>query len=247
MALGRYESAQCRGRLIKLFQFAPVWGLRNASPFCMKVETYLRMTGLPYETIHTLNLTKAPRGKLPYIEDRGRTLGDSGLIVEYLKSTYGDSLDQNLSPLERAQALALQRLIEEHLYWCGIYDRWAVDAHWALTKPAFFGSLPPLWRQIVPELARKTLLRQLHGQGMGRYSEQEIYAVGQKNLTALSDFLADKPFFLGESPTSLDAIAHAFLANILWAPIESSMKAHAQSLANLEPYCRRMQVRYFYD
>jgi hypothetical protein len=26
--------------MIKLYQFNPVWGLPNASPFCMKLETY---------------------------------------------------------------------------------------------------------------------------------------------------------------------------------------------------------------
>lgn len=32
--------------MIKLHQLAPAFGLPNASPFCMKVETYLRMAGL---------------------------------------------------------------------------------------------------------------------------------------------------------------------------------------------------------
>lgn len=29
--------------MIQLQQFAPAFGLPNASPFCMKLETYLRM------------------------------------------------------------------------------------------------------------------------------------------------------------------------------------------------------------
>ena len=33
--------------MIKLFQFPPAFGLPNASPFCMKLETWLRMAGLP--------------------------------------------------------------------------------------------------------------------------------------------------------------------------------------------------------
>jgi hypothetical protein len=39
--------------LITLHQFAPAFGLPNASPFCMKLETYLRMAGLPCETAVT--------------------------------------------------------------------------------------------------------------------------------------------------------------------------------------------------
>ena len=35
--------------MIKLYQFAPAWDVPNLSPFCVKVETYLKMAGLPYE------------------------------------------------------------------------------------------------------------------------------------------------------------------------------------------------------
>ena len=38
--------------MIKLYQFKPAWGLPNPSPFCMKVETYLRMAGLSYGVIN---------------------------------------------------------------------------------------------------------------------------------------------------------------------------------------------------
>jgi len=53
--------------MIKLFQFAPAFGLPNASPFCMKLETYLRMAGLPFELVNSGDVMKAPNHKLPYI------------------------------------------------------------------------------------------------------------------------------------------------------------------------------------
>jgi hypothetical protein len=34
--------------VIRLYQYAPAFGLPNASPFCMKLETYLRMAQLPF-------------------------------------------------------------------------------------------------------------------------------------------------------------------------------------------------------
>jgi hypothetical protein len=57
--------------MIKLHQFAPAFGLPNASPFCMKVETYLRMAGLPYERVNSGDVLRAPKGKLPVIDDDG--------------------------------------------------------------------------------------------------------------------------------------------------------------------------------
>ena len=40
--------------MIKLYQLAPAWDVQNLSPFCLKVETYLRMAGLPYEVAHAI-------------------------------------------------------------------------------------------------------------------------------------------------------------------------------------------------
>ena len=231
--------------MITLHQFPPAWGLPNASPFCMKVETYLRMCNLPYTTVNMLNPAKGPKGKLPYITDGANTVADSGLILDYLKATYGDKLDAGLDIRTRAEAHALRRLMEEHLYWCAVYDRWAVDENWALTKPAFFGSLPPGVRDLVAALARRGQLRALRGHGVGRHTSGEIYALGCADLTALSDFLTDKPFLLGAEPTALDAAAYAFLTNLLWVPIDSPLTRHARSFANFIAYVKRMKQRYY--
>ena len=114
--------------MIKLYQFNPAWGLPNPSPFCMKVETYLRMVGLPYEVINGVLPFKAPKKKLPYIEDGTQVIADSGFILKYLKQTYGDKLDENLSDHEKASAHALSRLFEENLYWVVLYCRWIEES-----------------------------------------------------------------------------------------------------------------------
>lgn len=230
--------------MITLFQFPPVWGLPSASPFCMKLETYLRMAGLRYRIEHA-DVRKAPKHKLPYIDDDGRIVADSGFIVDYLIARYGDPLDAALTPAQRAQALALRRLMEEHLYWALAYARWIPLANWHITKRAYFGFMPWGVRQIVPELIRKKVHRDLHGHGLGRHREAEIYALGCADLSALSDALGSQAYFLGSVPTSVDATAFAWLANVLSVPIESPMKAHAQTLTNLVDYSARMHTRYF--
>jgi glutathione S-transferase len=231
--------------VIKLYQFAPAFGLPNASPFCMKLETYLRMAALPFEAVNSGDVFKAPKRKLPYIDDDGSIVADSSFIIEHLKRRHGDPLDAALTPLERAQATAFQRLFEENLYWAVVHTRWADDAGWAMTRQAFFGSMPPPLRWFVPALARRGLLGELRGQGMGRHGVAEIHAIGCRDIGAVADFLADKDYMLGARPTSLDATAHAFLANVLWAPIDSPIRRHAQARPALEAYCQRMRERYF--
>ena len=80
---------------------------------------------------------------------------------------------------------------------------------------------------------------------MGKHSSAEIYAIGIADLTALSDFLADKPFFFGNEPTSLDASAYGILANILGTPFNSPLKDRAQQLTNIVAYCDRIRDRYY--
>ncbi len=234
--------------MIKLFQFEPAFGLPNASPFCMKLETYLRMAGLPFEipTATLAHLRRAPLGKMPYIEDQGRLLTDSSFIIDDLKLRYGDTLDAWMNQTERATALAFQRLLEENLYWAVVYTRWVEPEGWKLTREAFFGKLPAPLKWIVPPLARRGLIKELHGHGMGRHSREEILAIGRRDITALADFLADKPFFIDARPCSLDACAYAFLANLIWVPLESELKLHAQKYPQLQAYCERMRCRFYH-
>jgi glutathione S-transferase len=234
--------------MIKLYQFEPALGLPNASPFCMKLETYLRMAGLPFEipTATLAQLRRAPLGKMPYIEDQGRLLADSSFIIEDLKSRYGDPLDARMTAPERATALAFQRLLEENLYWAVVYTRWVEPQGWELTREAFFGKLPAPLKWIVPPLARRGLIQELRGHGMGRHSREEILAIGRRDITALADFLDDKAFFMGAVPSSLDACAYAFLANLIWVPLASELKLHAQKYPQLQAYCERMRCRFYH-
>jgi glutathione S-transferase len=232
--------------MIKLYQFAPAWDVPNLSPFCVKVETYLRMAGLPYEVVDAIPL-QGPKGKLPFIEDDGKRIGDSRFIIEYLKQTYGDGVDGHLTPPERAVSNAMQRLIEDDLYWVFVFARWGKrDENWAENRRAIFGRLPPVVRHLVAALARRHMLKQMRGQGMGRHTAAEIYRLGRQDLDALSDHLGEKPWFMGGRPTTLDASAFGILANILWCPIQSPLEEQLHALPNLTAFCERVRERYYH-
>ncbi|MGZ8185068.1 MAG: glutathione S-transferase family protein [Methylobacter sp.] len=231
--------------MITLYQFERTWDIPNLSHFCVKIETYLRMARLPYKVVCTLPL-KAPRGKLPYIEDNGRKISDSLLILDYLQSTYGDSLNAGLSIEEKSITKAFQRLIEEHLYWVSMYTRWNYsEANWQTNKQAIFGGLPSIARDVVAWGYRRRIKSQIRGHGMGLYSPEEVITLGLENINALADFLGDKPYFMGQQPTALDATAFGFLVNTIGCPIESPVKEYALTKKNLNDYCRRMQAEFF--
>jgi glutathione S-transferase len=231
--------------IIVLHQFSRSFGLPSASPFCMKLETYLRMAELPHELVFEDRLDKAPKKKIPYIEHEGQKIGDSNLVIEYLQKKYGDRTDTHLSPADRAVSLAMRRMIDENLYWALVYGRWVDEKNWPITRSVYFGKLPPVVKQILPRVLRKRTIRSMTGHGMAKHTKDEVYEIGCRDIQALSDFLGDKEFFMGDQPTILDAAAHATIANLIKVPMDSPLRTKATELANLVSFSDRMTAKFY--
>jgi len=60
-------------RVLTLYGSAPAYGVCDLSPFVVKVATWCRMAGVPYETAVT-DPRKAPKGKIPYVRDGGAVI-----------------------------------------------------------------------------------------------------------------------------------------------------------------------------
>ena len=224
--------------MIRLHQFPPVFG-RNVSPFTLKLETWLRLARLPYEVVPTRNPGRGPKGKLPFIEDDdGTVLGDSNLIIEHLMRTRGPPrrwpraapacagaraatadrgsplLHRRMEPLGGPRGLA------------GLRAR-VVRVAAATAPPDRRGFRPPAGAR---EPARP---------GLGRHSQTELYAMGRADLEAISLALHERPFFFGERPTTIDAIAYGCLDSLLNVPVETELKRIARVFPTL-PLTARM-------
>jgi len=100
---------------------------------------------------------------------------------------------------------------------------------------------------IIAPIARRGVRRQLKGHGIGLHSQDEIHAIGQHDVSAIADFLGNKPFLMGDEPTEIDAVAYGQLANIMQVPIESPVKDEALERPNLVAYLERVKNRVFGD
>src|SRR5579871_1419632 len=118
---------------ITLYQYKPQMGLPSPSPFCMKLEMYLRMGGFEHTVVTLKGRPTSPTRKAPYIELDGKLLVDSGLIIDHLERGSGHRVDGKLTLAQRAESLALQRLMEDHLYWVIVYGRWVDLDAWTET------------------------------------------------------------------------------------------------------------------
>lgn len=214
-------------------------GTPNPSQFCVKLEAVLRLANVPHEICRETNPATGPKGKLPFIEFEGERIGDSVLILDYLKEKIGLDLDDGLSASERAQSHMNERLVEERLYWVVVYSRW-ID-NWAQTKEAIFGKglIFPL-SYFIPNAARKSIYNTLIGHGLGRHTREEIYRFGARDLAALSALLDDKPFFFGETPRLADATVYSALVNIIGPDITGPLHDAALSYANLVRHTEKM-------
>ena len=221
------------------------WGLVSVSPFCLKLDAFLRLTGIEHEAVTATTPFGGPKGKAPWIEHEGRKIGDSTLIILYLKQRFGVDPNAQLSAEQQGMALAIQRMIEENLYWAMVHDRWNTPENWPVLKATVLGGLPVLPRALLAPFARRGVRKQLLAQGMGNHSAQEIAAIGARDIDALAALLGHKPWFFGDTPTETDCVAYGQLANIHSVAFSSPMQGVIAGHANLVSFIERFTARFY--
>jgi glutathione S-transferase len=232
---------------IVLWQMPSVWGLPNASPFCMKLETWLRMAGIAHVIRTIKGPPKSPSGKVPYVEHPDGSLScDSSVIIEKLTRERGVTLDDFMNDAQRVQSLLIQRLFEDDLYFVILHDRWVDEAGWAITRKAYFERFPWVMRALIVPIIRRQVVAAARGQGVSRFPPNERQRRIIADVRSIASLLGDRDFFLGQ-PSSVDAIAYAFLANGLSAPIPGVLQDELRSNQGLVAYCERMRAAYFAD
>ena len=80
---------------------------------------------------------------------------------------------------------------------------------------------------------------------MGRHAEEVIVQQGIEDLDAVSELLGDKPFLLGDRPSSYDAVLFGFLGVTVYVEGDNPLFRHAAEDARLMRYCERMRQQYF--
>jgi glutathione S-transferase len=237
--------------MITVYKFGPSFGLPDASPFVMKVETYLRITGQKYET-KVGDVRKAPRAQLPYVEVDGKIVPDSTAIVDMLEGERSDKLDARLDDAQRAVGLAFKSMLEEHLYFAVLMMRWATDDGWSVFEPTLremLGAMgiPGLVRGLVANAARRQVVGRTRTQGIGRQPRAQVVGAATRIIDAFAQQLGDGPFFFGDEPTTYDATAYAFVAGILCPAFDNEVLKHARTKNNLVAYEERLKEKYWKD
>jgi glutathione S-transferase len=192
------------------------------------------------------------RGQLPFIELNGRQFGDTNLIMENLIATYHLSIDRSLNSRERAEARLLTVLIEESIFRIVAYQR-SLDLSWMATEKGVIGHFSGIkkfvFQKFIIKKLQKSYKNMVHIQGIGRKTPQEVEEQAKQDLSILSFYLGDKPYFFGDKPTSVDATAFGQLVTLTDTPLASTViKPYMQqSTPNLIEFVNRIKQNYWPD
>lgn len=225
--------------MLTLITYAPAFGQPSASPFCVKAMYLLNMAGIPWQRRDTHDPRRWPKGKLPALQTDAEIIGDSDNIRAYLEEQ-GTDFDAGLTEVQRATSRALIRMVEEHLYFHILMDRWGDNAVWPTIRETYFSAMPRLLRKPITNRIRKDVLKGMNTQGMGRLTAGERLDRAEPDLQAITAHLWQGPFLFGATPTAADASVGPMLAAMAATPEGTALSRRVRGDLILSRYIDRI-------
>jgi glutathione S-transferase len=230
--------------MITLYTFGPYFQQPDGSPFVIKAMILLKMAGLAFVEKRSAPFT-APKGKLPFIDDDGERIADSTFIRFHIQKKYGFDYDAGLTPEQKATGWALEKMLEDHVYWLVLVERWLDDGNFDKGPASFFKAMPAPMRPLVKSLVRGKIRKAAVAQGLFRHNEEERRILARRALESVSVLLGERPFLFGDEPRGADATLGAFALAALSPTFNSAVRDELRKFPSLCSYASRIEQRYF--
>lgn len=242
--------------VVYLYQFARTTSLPSLSPYVLKVETWLRLSGLKYENVDHKFKLYSKKGQLPFVEVNGQQICDSTNIIKELSQKFEKDIDAGLNNEQKTISHAMISMVENHLTF--------VIMAWRAKNPGeMVNGYKINFQQSLGSKIPNAILnfffkinyghrasKKVKAQGIGVHKPDEIVELGKGDLAALSELLADKPFFFGDEPTLLDVVVFATTAQIYFISDDAkyALKEYmVEHCANLVGHVSRIKERCYPD
>jgi len=224
---------------VYLVQFPVSPDVRSISPFSLKVETWLRLKGIPYENIYTLRFGR--KGQIPYIELNGEQIPDSNVIIKRLAQHFNVKPDESFYPEQEALGHTVVRMIENHT--CKGNFLWRYVNMGGEFIPRYFNWLTPRRLAVTKFFFDKSMRLSMYAHGIGRHSTEEINNFVCEDLHAISRLLGDKKYFFGEKLSETDCALFGHLAQFYYVNLSDfPMKNYlVGECPNLVSYIQRIR------
>jgi len=230
--------------MIVLYGGGPNFGLPELSPYVTKTEVQLKMAGLAYRK-ERATPKDSPKGQGPFIDDDGERIADSTFIRAHIERKYGVDLDEGLDSHARAEAWAIERMVENHFGFAVGYTRFLIPENFAKGPAHFVDYAPEAQREQLREELLTRVKANFLASGITRHTADEIEWLGMRSLNALSNLLGDRPYLMGDQATSIDAIGFAMMAGLLTPFFNSELRRRALRIENLCDYVARMMAEFY--
>jgi len=234
--------------VVYLCQFPLCPSVRTISPFSLKLETWLRISGIKYENIFTKQF-HPKTGQIPYIELNGVQIGDSNMIIEMLKEKFNVNIDKDLTGEQLAMSHAATQMVECFTAQTGFHYRYGYhmkEFASFLKLGEYYASekMIKYWSMFQPYGTR---LRNFMS-GLSRHENSVVWELAAKDLSALSTWLGNKEYFHGSEPTTVDCMLFGHLVQFLYIDIGFPQKTYIESKCqNLNNFVTKMKDRYWND
>ncbi|PAV87405.1 hypothetical protein WR25_14211 [Diploscapter pachys] len=205
---------------VYLFQFPRTQHLPNLSPFCLKLESFLRVNKIKHEIRESSKL-RSKYGLLPFIELNGKHYADSQLIDLVLRDHF--KINQFASKHDEGVARAVDRMIDSFTF--GLLMRFKV-----LDNPSEFGNillsvlelptaLSAIASLLVPYYFKSKVTKRVNAI-VGPFSRDEHLMLFRKDMTAIQEILGDKNYLFGDKITSTDCTVFSQIATVYYLPYQ---------------------------
>ncbi|KAE9549538.1 hypothetical protein FO519_007256 [Halicephalobus sp. NKZ332] len=229
--------------VVYLYQFKRAPVAPNLSPYCLKVETFLRAHNIKYEPIMSYTI-RSKYGKLPFIELNGKQIADSDFILHHLLKHF--KINENLTSEQRGIARAVDRMLDQSTVKPLFYFRCMENADNFINPNVSGLPIPGFLAFIARNRYYKSMSHALKVDGVGRMKRDDVITVLRRDLQSLDDILGDKKFLLGVLPTTPDFSMFGQLASTYYLPFRQPVTDLLDDeFPRLRQHIERMRTHYW--
>ena len=102
--------------------------------------------------------------------------------------------------------------------------------------------------KLICRIMQQRVRGQLNGHGIGLHNRDEVFHLANQDIKAVSDYLGEKKFMMGNKASLVDAAVFGIMANFVWADTDSPMHTMIKTnCQNIEKFCIAMKETFWPD
>ncbi|WKX98800.1 hypothetical protein Q1695_014022 [Nippostrongylus brasiliensis] len=232
---------------VYLYQFPRSKTVPSLSPYCLKVETFLKAHNIPYEVV-TTTMGRSKYGLLPFVELNGEHIADSQIILDRLSQHF--NVKPLSSPRDEAMARAVDRMCDNHTsmlqYKFKVVenpsDSYIITALQDMKYPTW---LIALGAPLLSKFLKCKLSKRIKS-SIGDFSVEDCKDLLKRDYDAYRDLLGDGKFLFGDEITVADCTLFSHLATTIYLPVENYAKdLLKEQYPSLIAFCERVKEATF--